>query len=415
MWSVEDPPVLSGTVLPVYVMSNIEQIWIVGVPEESRNEDRTDKMEVALHQFEFIGSKRKASNWAQDFSEFALTYAENMQDGLPIRDNTDNNARRVYRLRHGEIVKVLSKVDGNPPISTTGDPLPGSWLKVLTQEGVTGFCFSYRLRIFNQNEEPVQLFSGTQRENISDPVLETVLTRKWSPESYLQMVNSRRINIQQLEKKYRFDPGHEVGIARIVLPNLERQFTYGRIISDGERSWSFDGANLQMTLRQNNTLAVQFTDDSGARHAFLFASLPTDVDDILIQERARRESQYFTIYNLGPVFTSNNYGTFTLLRTGGFTWTGYDSLVPHIIPAETRGTGQINMDLYLSPFLADRYHGAFSMQFSDVRDNTLYFLYALDNQGLRLEVVPGSNIEDITVTQRAASPTVLYFFRNASP
>ncbi|MCL2442789.1 MAG: SH3 domain-containing protein [Treponema sp.] len=414
LWSIDDPPIDSGTVLPVYIRSNIERKWVVGLPESVRG-NRDYKMEIPLSQLEFIGSERKAIKWAEEFSQHALLYAETMHDGLPIRRNPDNNARREYRLRLGEIIKILDLEEGVPPIGPTGDPLPGDWYKVMTHDGVIGFCFSYRLRIFNQNEEPVHLFSSTQREHVADPLLESVLTKKWSPESYLQMVNLRRINIQHMERKYRFDPGHEIGIARIILPNLERQFSYGRIISEGERSWSFYGTTLQMTLRQNNTLAVQFTDEDGTRHAYLFASLPTDVDDILLQEKARRESQYLTIHNLGPIYSSNNYGTITLLRTGGFTWTGYDLLVPHIIPAETKGTGQINMDLYISPFLSDRYNGAFSLQFNDVRDYTLYFLYGFSNQGLNLEIVPVSNIDDITVTQRAASPVVLYFYRDSSP
>jgi len=121
-----------------------------------------------------------------------------------------------------------------------------------------------------------------------------------------------------------------------------------------------------------------------------------------------------TIYNQGPVFSSNNYGTITLLQTGDFTWTGYDLLVPQIIPQETKGGGRINMDLYISPSYEERYNGAFTLTFTDTRqNNTIYFLYALDNQGLRLEVVPDYGIENITVMRRSPSPVVLYFFTDA--
>jgi hypothetical protein len=76
-----------------------------------------------------------------------LTYAEAVQDGLPIRSEPDNGARRVYRLKQGEIVKVLSRAERSPAMS--GDtPLPGEWLKVLTDDGSSGYCFSYRLKLF---------------------------------------------------------------------------------------------------------------------------------------------------------------------------------------------------------------------------------------------------------------------------
>jgi hypothetical protein len=414
LWSVDEPPILSGTVLPIYVRSNIEKVWIVGIPEHLVELDGSDKIEVPLSHLEFIGNRRKAEAWAEEFSEFALVYAENLQDGLPIRDNTDNNARRVYRLRHGEIIKVLGVASGNPPIGGTGDPLPGDWLRVLTSEGVTGFCFSFRLRLYNQNDDSVHNISDLDRETIIDPNLEIVLSTVWSTEAYAEMVTTRRINLQAMERNYRFDPGLETGVARIVLPELERQFNYQRISSEGERSWRFEGTTLQMFLRADNNLTVHFSEPSGLRRTMQFVALPTTVNDIILQERAHRNSLYAVIFNHGPVFTSNNYGTLTLTSAGDFTWTGYDLLVPQVFPAETRGTGRINMDIYISPAFEDRYNGAFSLVFTDIRtNNTFYFMYGLDEQGLRLEVVPPSYIEDIIVTRRSPSPMVLYFFRNA--
>jgi len=414
LWSVDDPPVDSGTVLPVYIRSNIEKIWVVGLPEPVRA-NRDYKMEIPLTQLEFIGSRRKAERWASDFNEYALTYAENLQDGLPIRENPDNNSRRVYRLRLGEIIKVLSMAVGIPPISATGDPLPGSWYRVMTHDGVIGFCFSYRLKIFNQNESSVQSASDATA-HLPDPELEMVLSKTWYTESYLQMLNARRFNIEEMEKKYRFDPGYETGFARIILPDFERQFSYERISPAGESAWHFEGdaSNLQMILRNNTILAVQFNEATGTTRTFNFVSLPSDIDDIVLQENARRENLFMAIYDQGPVFTSNNFGTITLLQTGDFTWTGYELLVPQVIPGETKGTGQIKMDLYISPSYEDRFNGAFTMQFNDIRaNNTIWFMYGIDDQGLRLEIVPDFGIEGVTVMRRASSPVVLYFFRDS--
>jgi hypothetical protein len=412
LWSIDEPLVDSGSVLPVYIKSNIEKIWVVGIPDISKSH-KDYKKEIPLTQLEFVGSKRKAEKWAENFAPYAMLYAENLQDGLPIRDSSDNNSRRVYRLRLGEIVKVLGVAKGIPPISTTGDPLPGEWYKVLTNDGVIGYCFSFRLKLFNQNEGSVQSAVSTQRDK-PDPDLDLILSKIWSSEIYSQMISSGRINIQEMEKNYRFDPGQDTGVARIILPDLEKQFSYQRIISDGERSWNFEGTNLQMVLRSNNSLSVQFSENSGVKRTLLFTSLSAKIDDLIIQENARRETQFFTIYNQGPVFTSNNYGTITFLQTGDFTWTGYDLLVPQIIPQETKGGGRITMDLYIPPSYEERYNGAFTLRFTDTRqNNTIYFLYALDNQGLRLEVVPDYGIEDITVMRRAPSPIVLYFFTDS--
>jgi len=413
LWSTDDPHVDSGTVLPVYLKSNIQQLWVVGIPDSVRS-DKDYKLEVPLSQLQFFNTKRSASKWASNFSEYATAYAENLQDRLPIRDNTDNNARQIYRLRLGEIIKILGVARGIPPVGATGDPLPGSWYKVMTHDGVIGYCFSYRLRIFDNAEGSVNNEISLTRDT-HDPELDLVLSKEWFTDSYAQMVNTRRINILEMEKRYRFEPGYETGIARVILPDMERHFNFQRILPSGELTWRFDGTNLTMALRSNTTLQVQFTEPSGIRRILMFVTLTSDISDLIQQETLRRETQYRSLYTQGPVFSSNNYGTITLLQTGDFTWTNYDLLVPQLIPAATKGSGRIVMDLFIAPGYEEHFNGAFTLQFTDIRsNNTLNFMYALDNQGLRMEVVPNVGIDDNTVMRRSTSPMVLYFFKDTS-
>ncbi|MDR1587886.1 MAG: SH3 domain-containing protein [Treponema sp.] len=422
LWSTEDPPIPSGTVLPVYIRSNIDHVWVVGIPEEYRTSRDINKIEIPLPLFELVGNKSKAKKQAEAFAQYAPTYAENLQDGLPIRDNPDNSARRVYRLRSGEIIKILAKVEGHPAISTTGDPLPGDWYRVLTGDGNTGYCFSYRLKFFEHYGGPLAA-AETGESKVSDTDLDTLMAKTWSPESYGAMVNNRRIDLEELSKHWRFDPGQDTGMAQIHLPNLDRSFSYTGIRSTGTRSWQFEGSDLQMNLRSDTVLAVQFTEEGGAPRTLLFVSLPAEVDDLIVQETARREGLFNSIYAQGPAFTSNNYGTISFTETGEFTWTGFDLLIPQIIPPSAAGKGTIAMNLFLAPALQDRYNGAFSLRLgraageteagkSAEADTNIHFMYTLDNQGFRIEYVPKANIEDVTVMRRAGSPMVLYFFRD---
>ena len=418
LWSTEDPPIPSGTVLPVYIRSNINKVWVVGVPDGLRNsKDGLNKMEIPLSRLELAGSKAKAYKRADAFARYAHTYAENMQDGLPIRDNPDNNARRVYRLRYGEIIKILSLSEGVPAISATGDPLPGDWYRVLTEDGSIGYCFSYRLKLFEHNGGPLAASVPADSETGSapDPDLDMLLSKIWSPEVYSVMVNYKRINLEDLSRHWRFDPGQETGIARIYAPGIDQSFSYTAIRPDGQRAWRFEGANLFMQLRYETTLAVQFSESGGSMKTLLFVSLPITVDDLIIQESARRERLYEAIYHQGPVFTSNNYGTIVFREDGIFSWRGFYLLVPQLIPESIEGDGTISMDLFLAPELEDRYSGAFTLRFGNggTEAAVLRCMYALDNQGFRIEVAPETTIEDNTVVRRAASPMVLYFFKDA--
>ncbi|MDR1802701.1 MAG: SH3 domain-containing protein, partial [Treponema sp.] len=260
LWSAEDPPVPSGTVLPVYIRSNIDHVWVVGIPKEYRAEgSKVDKFEVPLPKLELVGSSRRAQERAEEFAPYALSYAETLQDGLPIRENPDNGARRVYRLRLGEIVKILAPVEGIEAVGASGDPLPGEWFRVLTENGTTGFCFSYRLKVF-EHAGGVLAAVVSDQQDVDDPDLDRLLARRWSPESYGTMVNTRRYDLEELSYRWSFDPGQDTGIARINVRDLDLSFQYSTIRSTGTQSWRFEGTQLQMDLRSENTLAVQFTE-----------------------------------------------------------------------------------------------------------------------------------------------------------
>ncbi|MDR2096133.1 MAG: SH3 domain-containing protein [Treponema sp.] len=414
LWSSEDPPVPSGTALPVYIKSNIDKVWVAGIPREYRTaSDTIDKFEVPLAHLELAGSRRKAEEAAAAFSALARTYAETLQDGLPIRETTDNNARRVYRLKKGEIIKILKKAEGSPVISAAGDPLPGDWYRVLTEDGNTGYCFSYRLNLFEHLGGPLRMVQQEAAEE-EDPELEQLLARTWSPEVYGNMVSTRRINLDQLSQHWGFYPGADTGIARIFLPNLDLTFSYTGIKSAGKRSWRFEGSSLQMTLRSDTLLAVQYAESGGSLQTVLFTVLPSDIDDLIIQESARRENLFHTIYTRGPEFTSNNYGVLTFLEDGRFTWTGYNLLIPQLIPSSVLGSGTVEMRLFIASSLTDRYNGAFTLCFEglDGNDTRIDFLYSLDAEGFRLEYAPPTNINGVTISRRASSPLVMYFFKS---
>jgi hypothetical protein len=69
LWSTEDPPLQSGTVLPVHIRSNIDKVWVLGFPGGIK----AGQFEVPLFRFEFVGSRAKAFKRAEDFAPYALT------------------------------------------------------------------------------------------------------------------------------------------------------------------------------------------------------------------------------------------------------------------------------------------------------------------------------------------------------
>jgi hypothetical protein len=408
LWSSQEPEILAGTVLPVYIRSNIDKVWVVGVPAGLKGAGGLDKFEVPLAHLELAGSRKKARARLEAMGGYDRTYAENLQDGLPIREYPDNGARRVYRLKAAEILKILAKAEGNPAVGASGDPLPGDWYRVMTEDGTMGYCFSYRLKLFEHEGGALAVETEEQGER-EDPELDRLLARTWSAESYLSMVNTGRYNLEDLSRHWGFSPGQDTGIAHIYVPGLDQTFSYTGIRAAGSRTWRFEGTSLQMSLRSDTTMALQFTEPGGGLRSLIFVALTVDVEDLVEQETGRREELFQAMYEQGPVFTSNNYGTLALTADGAFTWTGNRLLIPQVIPASARQGGVVAMDLYLAPALQQRYQGALSLRFDGAPP--VRFMYTLDAQGLRIEYVPDTSMDGSLVARRASSPTVIYFYR----
>jgi hypothetical protein len=396
----------------------------VGTPKEYLVKGSgVDKFEIPLAKLELSGSKKKALQRAEAFAPYALIYAETLQDGLPIRENPDNGARRAYRLKQGEIVKILGPANGTAAVGASGDPLPGEWFQVLTESGTSGYCFSYRLRLFEHSGGPLAVVQGREPAG-EDRDLEQLLSRKWSADSYAAMINAGRINLEELSRHWGFDPGQDTGIARIKVENLDRSFSYTAIRPAGSRTWRFEGTSLQMYLSSDTSLELQFMENGGALRSLRFAALPSEVEDLIVQETARRQGLFEVLYSQGPSYTSHNYGTLSFEENGRFTWAGYNILVPQVIPASALEGGVVDMRLFLANSLTGRYNGAFTLRFDtadagisggSARAAEVDFMYTLDNQGFRIEYVPPTSRDGIVVARRASSPMVIYFYRSEDP
>ena len=409
LWCIDNPDIPSGVVLPVQLRSNIEQAWITGVPDEYKTEE--DQLaSIPLPHLEFFNSKGAAEKYATAFTEFAESYAETLQDGLPIRDKPENNARRIYRLKEREIIKILEKAEGIEAISTTGTALEGNWYKVLTQSGSTGYCFSYRLRIFEHSTGPL----GNEPVHVdtsADSDLEIVLSRVWYPESYRTMINSGRLDLDYLSQNYTFTAGIMDGRARIHLQDGDVEFIYKTIAKTGDRSWNFSGTPLNVMLRSETAMEVQWEDEDRTQKSEVFVTLPSSIEIIVNQEKERRQNLFQVLYVRGPNFISSNYGTLILRQNSDFIWDDVNLLPAGIVSGSVLGSGTLDMDYSLSGEMAERYSGALAMRFNTVSGprRTAIFAYTLDNQGLRMEFVPSDYVPGRTVSRRAPSPFIIYF------
>jgi hypothetical protein len=266
------------------------------------------------------------------------------------------------------------------------------------------------LRIFEHStgalgDKPV--FADTSQ----DKDLEMVLSHIWYPESYKTMIDTGRLDLDVLEKNYSFTAGISNGRARINLENSIAEFSYRKINKTGDRSWNFDGTMLNVILRSESILEVIWIDENQEKQTETFVTLPESVEDVVNQEKERRQTKLQSLINQGPRFSSANFGYFTLTEDGGFTWDEINSLPERVLSNPVMGTGTVDLEYRFSRDLAERYTGAMALRVNTASGNrtTIIFAYIQDSQGLRMEYIPSSMVMGRTINRRPDSPFMVYF------
>ena len=111
LWTIPEREISDGTVVDVYLKSNIAKTYVIADPVTG------EELEVPLWKLSDPASKSKTNKLANLYREYSGMYACCLMDGLPIRAEPKNGAKQVYRLRKNEIIKVLYKGEGEaePP------------------------------------------------------------------------------------------------------------------------------------------------------------------------------------------------------------------------------------------------------------------------------------------------------------
>ncbi len=399
-WSIPERDLHAGDVVPVYIQSNIDGVYVIGTGPE-----REDRIEVPLWQISLYKSRSRARKAAGELEEYRYTYATVKTDGLPVRAHPENTARQVYRLRKGEIIRIVDKGEGAPVIAGNST-LEGDWFEVLTGDGTTGWCFSYNLRLFDERDEaPAE---EVVEDDGSDPYRSYLVDQVWYPDHYRVMLAEERVDIDRIQPLWGFTPGEESLVARIATAAGVETFEHTGITKTGERTYRFEGTSLTAEVRRKSALLVQYTDDRGMPQVFYFTTLDKTPEEIIEEEQERRQTIFDAIQEAGPQFTSGNYGVLQFLDDNRFLWSGYQLLTPSVIPAGSGDDGIVELRCFLSDSLKSRYTGVLTFRF-EATGTRVNFLYELTSDGLKLEQVDDANIEDAVVVSRDLNPTVLFF------
>ena len=395
LWSDREDLIQTGDIVTIISESDLADVYLVnnGTSEESI---QLDRWRVAFYE-ERIYAEEKA----EEVLSYKTIFARNLRDGLLIREKPDINSQRVYKMRKDQIIKVYGRMEN---ISTVGQ-YEGFWYKVLTEDGIAGYCFDHYLDIFDSSVKPEEKVDPAQL------LMASAFTGVYYPSEFVDMINKKAIDLTLFNPRTGFFPDTESKSVNIVTNSYSLTFKWENLSLIDKRSFELMDSGLEVTVFSDKKIQARYYyQDKKVISNYVVIE---NIEDIIIAESERRENLFTALLETGTNFTSTAYGKINIMPDGSFSWDGYQRLSPQIIPDGSSGTGRIRFDKFLSSSLRDEYTGVISFYFDYGEESIpINFLYTLERNKLRLIYIPGNDFEEKIVRKKSNSPIVIAFSAN---
>jgi len=388
-------------------LANGDQVSVVRLSEESglatvRAKQLKGAVELESWRLRLAASRDQARTEAEAYAPYLATFAYALRDGLPLREEPEQEARRVYKLREGQVLKVLARGEQRVLIGSYQD----YWYRVLTDDGYEGWCFGYFLPVFQSTGDPLQEAAALKA---LDPQLEALQATAWRPEYFQEMLDNGRIDLERFSPEMGFflDPARRQALLSV--PGFRQSWEYREIANVGPNRYVIAGPELRVTMSGLDRLVLTYPRKE-QQLAQVFINFTEDLDEVIEAEKARRRALFQEFFRRGPVMTSSAYGRIRLAEGQRFSWEGFGRLADQVCLRPVAGEGGVDFAYHLSKELAAGFDGVITFRFAEYGPSQgTNFLYKLEGSGARLVFLRAQAIRDDEAMSLDASPLVIYF------
>jgi len=401
LWGVDDSPVRTGEILPVQQESRVQSTYLIRLPGTK------EIVEIPTWAMRLFETKEEAVQGAEEYAPYQNMYAYSRRDGLPLREKADQEARRVYKLAEGQLVKVLSRGEQQVMIGSYQD----YWYLVLTEDGFQGYVFGYYLPAFTSGGDPraeVEVLIAR------DPMLEALLGTEWRPEYFREMVDEGRIDLTSFGPGFGFFVDAEQRQIRLITGKRSYSWPYERVENVGANRYVFEGpetgsGGIRINMQSSRRIVCTYSVGDQVLSS-VFIVFEEDIEEIVTQERERRERLAQVFSSKSRILRSSAYGNIYLEEDTRFRWEDFGRLAEQIFLKEVRGGGNVDFPYYLSDRLSGSFDGVITFRFAEFEpDQGISFLYSFESSGVRFEYVRPQGIDNLEVVRRDSSPLVIFF------
>jgi hypothetical protein len=397
LWGDLAGPFASGSVVAITRDSQISETYLVAVKGERQTREFT-KGRVR----KFV-KRAEAAAAAETLKPWLATWGFSRKEDpppLPIREEANAGSKTVYRLRFGQLVKVVGRSAERVEVK----PYTDYWYEVATEDGYGGWCFGHFLKVFTAEGEPA---AEQERLLSEDDTLARILGTTWRPDFFRKMINDGRIDLGSFREDVGLFPDPDNHTFRLVLTRETMEFPYQRIERSGTTTYAMVGSDLRITVLDEERISVSYL-DGDQQAGGLYASLKEDVADVIAGELQRRQNFFDRLRSAGATLTSSSYGVIRLQAGMRFTWQGFDRLVPSLIDAKAKGAGRVDFPYHVGKELAGQYDGVITLQFDD-GGTEASFLVKNAAGGVRLTALGRDAFEELDAVRVGISPAVIFF------
>ncbi len=396
LWSDNKGLFSTGEIVSIISQSELADVYLI------KNDNSTEPVQIERWRVSFFDELSQAENYSAEIIKYKTIFARNLKDGLLIRKEPDINSDRVYKMRKNQILKVYGKTD---TIATIGQ-YKGYWYKVITEEGIKGFCFDHYLDVYDSSISP------EKKINPAELLMTKAFSQVYRPSQFIDMIKNNAVNLKKFDQKIGLFPDPDNKKLNLLTSEYSITFTWDKLSLVDNRSFSLgeNGAVVHILSDSKLQLDYYYQDQ---KKTMLFVVIE-GMEDIILKESERREALYTALLEAGNSMSSNAYGTIKIDIDGSFTWKGYDKLVPQIIPTGSNGSGKLRFEKFVGESLKEEFTGIISFYFNfGKKQIPVYFLYTLEEKKLRITYVPDKDINNLgIVTKKSISPVVIAFSFN---
>jgi len=414
LWAESDSGLVNGEIVKIVSESVIQKAYIVS------SENLGKRVPLEKWRLELYKTKKEAEQYAKEYEPYASMYAYSEKDGIPpVREKPENSGG----------VKIISKPNAYQPIKILGrqeekaeiNEMTDYWYHVLIQYqgigndgqyqqlGGNGYCFGHYLEIFQTNGDPLNEIAEKNDTGTEEDPLENLLQTVWRPDYFGTMINSGRLDLHMFKNTIGLfpDPDQKKIVISTITDSYE--FYYTGITNVRYNLYTFQDVDLRIEILSKYRISVTYMAD-GKQVTSVYRKVATDIDELINREIQIRNALFEDFYLRGPVLSSSAYGTITLKEDKTILWTGYERLIPSVIPKKISGSGWIDFPNYISSSLKDNYHGIITFFFNDYApEKGINFLYKKTENGVRLFYVREELIQDRRVSKADLNPIVIFF------